>query len=163
MNVQVLENEMVKLCSKCGIILIKSNFYAHKLTKDKLYPSCKVCVIEEQKDYYSKIRDRNNINQKSYVKRNRAKTNSNERTRRQSEINYRLIKNTNCRINHALNSNSNSSSTIDILGIDKETYRKWIKYQMTPEMDWTNIEIDHVKPICSFDISTEEELKEAID
>ena len=26
-------------------------------------------------------------------------------------------------------------------------------------MNWTNIEIDHVKPICSFDISKYEELK----
>ena len=32
---------------------------------------------------------------------------------------------------------------------------------MTPEMNWTNIEIDHVKPICMFDVSKDEELKEA--
>ena len=32
---------------------------------------------------------------------------------------------------------------------------------MTPEMNWNNIEIDHVKPICMFDISKENELKEA--
>ena len=32
---------------------------------------------------------------------------------------------------------------------------------MTPEMNWDNIEIDHVKAICLFDISNDEELKEA--
>ena len=32
---------------------------------------------------------------------------------------------------------------------------------MTPEIDWSNIEIDHVKPICMFDVSKDEELKEA--
>ena len=33
---------------------------------------------------------------------------------------------------------------------------------MTPEMNWTNIEIDHVKPIiCMFDVSKDEELREA--
>ena len=32
---------------------------------------------------------------------------------------------------------------------------------MTPGMNWTNIEIDHVKPICMFDLSKEEELGEA--
>ena len=32
---------------------------------------------------------------------------------------------------------------------------------MTPEMNWTNIEIDHLKPICMFDVSKGEELKEA--
>ena len=31
---------------------------------------------------------------------------------------------------------------------------------MTPDMNWTNLEIDHVKPICMFVISKEEELKE---
>ena len=28
-------------------------------------------------------------------------------------------------------------------------------------MNWSNIEIDHVKPNCMFDISKDEELKEA--
>ena len=28
-------------------------------------------------------------------------------------------------------------------------------------MNWSNIEIDHVKPICMFDVSKDEELKEA--
>ena len=32
---------------------------------------------------------------------------------------------------------------------------------MTPDMNWTNIEIDHVKPICMFDLSEDEELGDA--
>ena len=32
---------------------------------------------------------------------------------------------------------------------------------MTPDMTWDNIEIDNVKPICFFDVSKHEELKEA--
>ena len=32
---------------------------------------------------------------------------------------------------------------------------------MTPDMTWDNIEIDHVKPIYMFDISKEEELRDA--
>ena len=38
---------------------------------------------------------------------------------------------------------------------------EWIEWQFTPEMNWTNIEIDHVKPICMFDVSDDEQLKEA--
>ena len=53
------------------------------------------------------------------------------------------------------------SSTKEILGIDIDIYRKWIEYQMTPDMTWDNIEIDHVRPICMFDISKDEELKAA--
>ena len=33
--------------------------------------------------------------------------------------------------------------------------------QFTPEMNWSNTEVDHVKLICMFDKSKDEELKEA--
>ena len=52
-----------------------------------------------------------------------------------------------------------SISTKEILGINIDSSKKWIEWQMTPEMNWTNIEIDHVKPICMFNISDDEELK----
>ena len=52
-----------------------------------------------------------------------------------------------------------SSSTKNILGIDIDTYRKWVEWQMTPEMNWSNTEIDHAKPICMFDVSKDEEQK----
>ena len=58
-----------------------------------------------------------------------------------------------------LNGKIKTSSTLDIIGIDMETYRKWIEYQMTPEMDWTNVEIDHVRPIYLFHVSKDDELK----
>ena len=45
--------------------------------------------------------------------------------------------------------------------MDIDLYRKWIEFQMTPEMNWSNIEIDQVKAICLFDLSKDEELKEA--
>ena len=52
------------------------------------------------------------------------------------------------------------SSTKDIIGKDINLYRKWIEYQMTPEMNWSNKEVDHVKPICMFDVPKDEELGE---
>ena len=78
-----------------------------------------------------------------------------------TDFNFRLIPNTRQRINHALIGKLKSSSTIDFLGIDIDTYRKWIEYQMTPEMNWKNIEIDHIKAICLFDVSKDEELRQA--
>ena len=53
------------------------------------------------------------------------------------------------------------SSMKEILGIDIDLYRKWLEFQFTPEMNWSNIEIDHVKPICMFDFTKDEQLKEA--
>ena len=84
-----------------------------------------------------------------------------ERNRINPDVNFRLIRNTRRIIHHALNGRSKSSLTRDILGIDIETYRKWIEYQMTPEKNWQKIEIDHVKAISLFDVYKDEELREA--
>ena len=53
------------------------------------------------------------------------------------------------------------SSTVDITGIDIDAYRRWIEYQFTPKLNWNFVQIDHVRPISSFDVSNNEELKEA--
>ena len=76
-------------------------------------------------------------------------------------MNYRLILNTRRRIHHALKDESKSTTSKELLGIDIETYKKWIEYQMTPEMNWSNIHIDHVRSISSFDVSNEDELFKA--
>ena len=146
----------------------KSNFHKNIKTSDGFHPHCKLCRRkyynenlvkikkynldnrDKKKEYYMKNRNQISIRHKEYIK-NRLKT----------DVTFRLIHNTRRRMHHALNGNTKSSSTLDILGIDVETYRKWIEWQMTPEMNWSNIEIDHVKPICMFDVTNDYELKEA--
>ena len=59
--------------------------------------------------------------QEVYHKRNGAEINSNETKRRETDISYRLIKNTRCIIYHVLNSKTKSSSILDIFAIDIET------------------------------------------
>ena len=56
---------------------------------------------------------------------------------------------------------SKSISTIEILGIDIDNSRKRIEYRITPEMNWTTLEINHVKSIYMFDIYNNEGLKKA--
>ena len=73
-----------------------------------------------------------------------------------------MSRNTRRRFHQVVNGKSKSSSTKeDLLGRDIGSYRKWIEYQMTPNMTWDNIEIDYVKAICLFDVSRDEQLKEA--
>ena len=127
--------DLVKQCCRCKSICLKSIFYKNIKKKDGVNYMCKICMNKYIKDYM----------------KNRIKT----------DVNFRLIRNTRRRIHHALKDRSKSSSTSDILGIDIETYKKCIEWQCTPEMNWTNIEIDHVKPICLFDVSEDEELREA--
>ena len=50
---------------------------------------------------------------------------------------------------------------MDILGIDIDANRKLIKFQLTHDLDWSNIENDLAKPISTFDVCNDEELKES--
>ena len=110
---------------------------------------------------YDKIK----IYNKQFFQKNKKKLNETprqyEKNKIKADVNFQLICNTRRRIHHALSGKSKSSSTRDILGIDIDLYRKWIEYQMTPEETWDNIEIDHVKAIYLFDVSENEELREA--
>ena len=107
-------------------------------------------IINRNKDYRLENHDRIMAQRKIYTN-NRYKT----------DINYRLICKTRSRIYKSLKCMTKQLSSKNILGIDIDLYRKWLEFQFTPDMDWGNIEIDHVKPICMFDVCKDEELKEA--
>jgi len=48
-----------------------------------------------------------------------------------------------------------------MLGKENITYRRRIEFQMTPDMNWSNIDIDHVKTTCVFDVCNDKEMREA--
>ena len=73
-----------------------------------------------------------------------------------------MICRTRSRIREVLNTKSKSIQTKKFLGVDNDTFRKWIEYQFLPEMKWTKIETDHVQPICLFHVSKYEENKKAL-
>ena len=166
--------DLVKKCSNCRIISLKSNFNKYNTKNDGLYNQCKICrkdyymknsikLIQKQKDYYLDNRDRI----KEYQVKNHNKIIAQKKfysnNKYKSDINYRLICKTRSRIRNALQGKIKSSSSRDILGIDIDTYKKWLEFQFTTEMNWSNIEIDHVKPICMFDVTKDIELREAFD
>ena len=125
------------------------------------YLNNSIKLIQKQKDYNLKNHDRI----KHYKIENREKIIDYNKKyiqqRRRTDVNFRLILITRSRIQHALNGKSNSASSRDVLGIYINFYKKWIEFHFRPEMNWSNIEIDHVKPICMFDVTKDEQLKEA--
>ena len=163
----------MKKCSECKTISSKCNINKDVSTKDGLYNQCKVCgkeyhmnnsikLIQKQKDYYSENRERI----KEYQIKNHNKIIARKKiyseNRYKTDVNYRLICKTRSRIYKTLKGITKQSSSINILGIDIDLYRKWLEFQITPEMNWENIQIDHVKSICMFDVTKdEEELREA--
>ena len=172
--------ELIKKCSKCGIISLKSNFHKNKKSSHGLVSQCKCCVIQKQRiydhnnrnkihtrmnDYYLQNRDRIINRNKHYRQENHNRIMAQREiyinNRYKTDVNYRLIRKTRSRIYKSLKGMIKQSSSINLLGIDINLYRKWLEFQFTPDMNWGNIEIDHVKPICMFDVSKAEELKEA--
>ena len=59
------EYDLIKKCSKCGIISLKSNFHKNKKMNDGLYEQCRFFVNQRQKQY-----DIENLNYKiaSYLR-----------------------------------------------------------------------------------------------
>ena len=79
-----------------------------------------------------------------------------------------LIMNCRSRLNKALKRGvktfRKNSATIDLLGADIGTIRKYIEAQFQEGMTWSNRgkwHIDHIKPISSFDLADEREQKMA--
>ena len=153
-------DEDLKRCSKCKNEKELSEFNFRKDTQ-KYRNQCRDCIKFINEEYKTKNKDEINLYKKNYFQHNKKKIYEYRKSRRKTDVNFRLICNTRRRIHHALNGKSRSISTKEILGIDIETYKKWIEWQMTPDMTWDNIEIDHIKPICMFDVSKDEELREA--
>ena len=150
----------MKRCSKCEKEKDLSEINVRTDTQ-KYRKQCRDCVKLIKKEYQTINKDKINLYNKNYFPHNKNKIYESRKNRRKTDVNFRLICNTRRRIHHALNGKSKSISTKEILGIDIETYKKWIEWQMTPDMTWDNTGIDHVKAICMFDISDEDQLKEA--
>ena len=150
----------LKRFSKCKNEKELSEFNIRKGTL-KYINQCRDCIKLIKKEYQTINKDKMNLYNKNYFQHNQNKINESRKNRRKTDVNFRLICNTRRRIHHALNGKSKSISTKEILGIDNDTYKKGIEWQMTPDMTWYNIEIDQVKPICLFYVTKDEELKEA--
>ena len=161
----LFDYDLVKKCCRCKNIFLKTNFHKDKKTKDGLFSQYRFCVVQRQKIYDSENREKILKRNKEYQLKHydkivaRKKIYSNNKSK--TDINFRLICKTKSGIHQVLKGMVKSSSTKDFLGIDINIYKRWIEWQFTPEMNWSNTEVDHAKPICMFDVSNDEELKEA--
>ena len=73
--------------------------------------------------------------------------------RYKTDVNFRFFLKTRSRIRKGLNGMSKSFSTTGKLGIDINTNKILLKFRVTPDMIWGNIDIGQVKPFSLFDIS----------
>lgn len=146
----------MKQCIKCNEVKELTEFYKRKKSPDGRYNTCKSCASQHAKNSYAKNRDHVLSCKRTYGKANRKRISAYYATyykeRYHSDPAFRVLANLRTRLGHALNGNSKSASTIELLGCTPEHARFHIESQFTEGMTWDNIHIDHIQPCASFDL-----------
>lgn len=174
----------MKQCNKCKIEKPLEEFCNRKGEKDGKHRYCKLCMKKQGDKYYHEIRK---IEKAEYYKEYREKNKEYfnnycnnhyhtkkelyrewEQNKRDNDLGYKLKHITSTRINDALKTYTTlkKDRTIEYLGCNMEEYTQYLESLFTPEMNWDNYgkdkywEIDHIRPICSFNLENEEEMYE---
>ena len=127
------ENFLAK-CEKCNEEKVLNDFTKlKKFYKKKICLSCYPDFLREQKTEWC-------------------------RNERLTNINYRLKKSLAARLRNVLNKND---TTMNYIGCNIQYLREWFEYNFTSEMNWENYgsfwSIDHIIPVCKFDLTIEDE------
>lgn len=120
----------------------------------KVYAENSVEVLEHHKKYNSENRLLINKNKRKYQK-----------VRYRSDPNYRLARLLRSRINSAVKNNTKVGSAVSDLGCSVEDLKKRFEMIFLPGMSWENHgewQIDHIRPLASFDLTDREQFLEAV-
>lgn len=178
---------MEKRCCICKNDLPIGNFGKDKSRGDGYEAKCKVCKKEisdiyrktskdkiaayeesrkEAKRQYNRIyqkqnKDRINQQKKDQRRINPIKFRERYKNRFHTDSQFRLAQNIRTRIRKALERNSKSGKSLDLLGCTILELKVYLENRFLPTMTWENYgalwHIDHIKPCSSFDLTNEGE------
>jgi uncharacterized Zn finger protein (UPF0148 family) len=157
-----MASDKTKYCTKCKNVLFLFDFY-------KGSPWCISCRKEYNKNNKEKIKtyyqNKNTSEiQKRFYNKNKEKFFNYKKQRRKIDPVFKLIENTRHRIYQYLSKNKLDKS-IEYLGCDLPSYKKYLESQFTSKMTWDNYgeywEIDHIIPLFTFDFSINENMFKA--
>lgn len=179
-----------KQCTKCFETKPLTEFHKHKREKDGYRAACKTCrkkewkenrekisiqrkgyyqenkeaFIEYSRKYRLKNPDRIKEYSKKYFAENKQKINDYVVVRYHTDACFRLSKILRARFYEAVIHNYGKSKWREILGCSIEELKIRLENQFQPGMSWENYgewHIDHIVPLCSFDLSDEREVSRA--
>lgn len=145
----------MKTCSKCKIEKPKTEFQKQSCKADGLRYHCKACRAEKATKHYELNKTRILAQNYKYSKK-----------RLQTDASFKLARNLRCRLNKAIKNCQKTGSAIEDLGCSIEELKLYLESKFKPGMNWTNNSytgwhVDHIKPLCSFDLTDEEQFKKA--
>jgi hypothetical protein len=145
----------MKTCSICG-----------KEIKKKVCGVCELCYKKQHyKQNKEKIYEARKAYQHQYYQENKQKkkeqTRTNQKKRRDSDVCFRIATNLRNRFRAALvGIGYKRGSAVRDIGCSFEELRTHLESLFQPGMSWENYgewEIDHMKPVSSFDLREEEQ------
>ena len=139
---------------------------------------CKSCMLKKQQDYRKKnkelvtkkakeyyLTNKEYISKRNsdYLNKNREKRNAYIRKykekKRKEEPSFKIYENCRKRVWKVLKNKTNKTN--ELLGCSKMFYQMWISFTFDNNMTWSNYgklwDIDHVKPVDTFDLSKNNE------
>lgn len=164
-----------KVCNHCKVSKPISDFgtYKGEKRKDNLQPirirvDCKVCRAKKQRECVAANPEKNRkavresvARKKNGIKRPPPQSWEERkvkmRKRYQTDVNYRITSRLRTRLSHALKGNLKSKKTMELLGMPIGEFKEYIEAQFVEGMSWGNIDIDHILPCASFDMSDKKE------
>ncbi len=146
----------------------KDNFSKQRCKADGLRYHCKECRSRHQQEFYKVNKSKILAKNKQYYSKNRDKILANSSKswnhRYHNDLNFRLAKILRSRLYCAINNNQKNGSAVDDLGCSIEELKRYLESQFQEDMSWDNYgkwHIDHIKPLCLFNLSDKIELMEA--
>lgn len=154
------EAKDVKDCNRCRDVKNLDDFHKNGKSRDGLSYICKICDKHKYYDWYSK----NKKYKKDYYLQNKKHFTEYYKNRYHTNPIYKLIFNLRRRLYQAMQNNSKSGHTLELLDCDINFLNLWLRYQCyhdnlpyTPEL----YHLDHIKPLTSYDLSKPEQQYEA--
>lgn len=175
-----------KICTKCKEHKDISEFARDMTKKSGIRSACKACVRNNSKNYYIKNREKeikrcseyNKKNKEKHAKHNRdyyknnkaaclKRSSAYEKRKMKSDPIYRLKRILRDRFRKALKNDYKNGSAVTDLGCSIEEFKKYLESKFQPGMSWDKfhngeIHLDHIKPLCIFNLQDEKQLKEAL-
>jgi hypothetical protein len=176
-------NVKIKICFRCKAKKLKNDFHSDNSTKDKLKSSCKDCISKYNKKYNIINAKERRIHAKKWKAENAdyakkytsayQKLNKNHLYKKSTEYHnnrynndpiFKLRRLLRDRIYKTITNKKVTFKTREILGCSFEQLKYHIESQFKSEMNWSNHgiiwEVDHIKPISSFNLMDVEEQKQ---
>jgi hypothetical protein len=159
---------MNKQCISCLLIKDSTHFYYRKHT-GSLNNKCKECVKLESKTTYSNNKEEVLSKKKEYFQLKKTELRVYKRNKCNKDykenIQYKLKTVLRKRLWHALKGEWKSGSAVKDLGCSIVDFKLYLESKFEPGMNWDNYgkkwQIDHIRPLSSFDLTDARQLKDA--